>query len=115
MPAFEHVLKLLAIGALAATFGGWGLARELRRRGLRWTWASLGFPADLLLAGHEVFVFWPVFWACALACAIGGHWHHLDLTYGADVSRGPASRLRACRHEQLVERLASGYQTCRVV
>jgi hypothetical protein len=38
---------------------------------------------------------------------IGGH--------RRNVSRAPASRLRACRNEQLVERLASGYQTCRVV
>ena len=38
---------------------------------------------------------------------IGGH--------RRNVSRVPASRLRACRHEQLAERLASGYQTCRVV
>jgi hypothetical protein len=38
---------------------------------------------------------------------IGGH--------RRNVSRVPASRLRACRNEQLVERLASGYQTCRII
>ncbi|MGA2455862.1 MAG: hypothetical protein ABSG93_20360 [Solirubrobacteraceae bacterium] len=38
---------------------------------------------------------------------IGGH--------RRNVSRVPASRLGACRDEQLTERLASGYQTCCVV
>jgi len=38
---------------------------------------------------------------------VGGH--------RRNVSRDPASRLRACRNEQLVERLAGGYQTCCVV
>src|ERR1700691_851325 len=80
----EHVLMLLAIGCLAASFGGWALARMLRQRGLRWTWAILGFPLALLLAGHDPLVFWPILWGCVLACAIGGHWHHLDITYGAD-------------------------------
>jgi conjugal transfer pilus assembly protein TraD len=84
MPAFEHVLKVLAIGCVAATFGGWALAHALRQRSLRWTWAALGFPVSLLLVGDDPLVFWPVFWACLLACALGGHWHHLDLTYGAD-------------------------------
>jgi conjugal transfer pilus assembly protein TraD len=93
MSAFEHVLKLLAIGCVAATFGGWLLARVLRQRGLRWTWASLGFPAVLLLVGHDPLVFWPVFWACLLACALGGHWHHLDLTYGADHAEAAHNRL----------------------
>jgi conjugal transfer pilus assembly protein TraD len=93
MSAFEHVLKVLAIGCVAATSGGWALARALRQRGLRWTWASLGFPAALLLAGHDPLVFWPVFWACLLACALGGHWHHLDLTYGADHAEAAHNRV----------------------
>ena len=38
---------------------------------------------------------------------IGGH--------GRNVSRVPASRLRSCGHEQLTERLASAYQTRRVI
>ena len=88
----EHVLKLLAIGCLAATFSGWALARTLRRHGLRWTWASLGFSV-LSLFGRDPFVFWPVFWACALACVLGCHWHRLDLSYGADHAEDARSRL----------------------
>jgi conjugal transfer pilus assembly protein TraD len=93
MPAFEHVLKLLAIGAVAAAFGGWLLARGLRRRGLRWTWAAFGFPVALLIAGHSPFVFWPIFWVCLLACAMGWQWHRWDLTYGADHAELAHSRL----------------------
>jgi hypothetical protein len=89
----EHVLKLLAIGCLAATFGGWALARMLRKRGLRWTWASLGFPMALLLAGHDPLVFWPILWGCVLACAIGGRWHRLDITFGADHAEIARSRI----------------------
>jgi hypothetical protein len=89
----EHVLKLLAIGCLAATFGGWALARVLRQRGLRWTWAALGVPVALLLAGHDPIVFWPILWGCVLACAIGGHWHHLDINYGADHAEIARSRI----------------------
>ena len=42
----------------------------------------------------------------------------IDIWIGAhcrNVSRAPASRLRACRHEQLAERLACAYQPRRVV
>jgi hypothetical protein len=93
MSAFEHVLKLLAIGLIAATFGGWALARTLRRRGLRWTWASLGFPVALLLTGQDPLVLWPVLWACLLATALGGHWHHLDIMTGADHAEAARNRL----------------------
>ncbi len=94
MSVFEHALKLVAVGCLVAAFGGWALARALRGRGLRWTWASLGLPAALLVAGHDPLVFWPVLWGCLLACAIGGHWQHLDVTYGADHAEAANNRLR---------------------
>jgi conjugal transfer pilus assembly protein TraD len=93
MSVVEHVLKLVAIGCVASAFAGWALARELRRRGLRWTWATPGFPAAFLLVGHDPLVFWPVFWGCALACALGAHWHHLDLTHGADHAELAHNRL----------------------
>jgi conjugal transfer pilus assembly protein TraD len=93
MPAFEHALKLVAIGCLAAAFGGWALARTLRARGLRWTWASLGIPAAAQLTGKDPLTFWPIFWGCLLACALGAHWHHLDLTYGADQAEAAHNRL----------------------
>jgi type IV secretory pathway TraG/TraD family ATPase VirD4 len=93
MSVVEHVLKLVAIGCLAAAFGGWALARELRRRSLRWTWASPGLAVAFLVLGHDPLLFWPVFWGCALACALGAHWHHLDLTYGADHAELAHSRL----------------------
>jgi conjugal transfer pilus assembly protein TraD len=90
----EHVLKLLAIGCLAAAFGGWALARTLRGRGLRWTWAALGFPVALLLSGgRDPLVFWPIVWGCVLACVIGWHWHHLDITDGADHAEIAHSRI----------------------
>jgi Type IV secretory system Conjugative DNA transfer len=89
----EHVLMVLAVVCIAAVFGGWVLARELRRRGLRWTWAALGFPVALLVAGHNPLVFWPIFWGCVSACAIGGHWHHLDITYGADHAQAAHDRI----------------------
>jgi conjugal transfer pilus assembly protein TraD len=38
-------------------------------------------------------LFWPVFWGCALACALGAHWHHLDLTHGADLAELAHSRV----------------------
>ncbi len=93
MSAIEHVLKLLAIGAVATVFAGYALARVLRRRGLRWTWASLGLPVGLLFSGGSPLVFWPIFWACALACAIGAHWHHIDLDHGADHAENAQSRI----------------------
>lgn len=93
MSVVEHALKLLALGCGAATFGGWVLAWELRRRGLRWTWAVPGFPAAFLLAGHDPLLLWPIFWACAVACALGAHWHHLDLVHGADHAEIAHSRL----------------------
>jgi conjugal transfer pilus assembly protein TraD len=93
MPALEHLVRDLAIGCVAATLGGWAIARILRGRGLRWTWAALGFPMALLLAGHNPLVFWPILWGCVLACAMGGHWHHLDITYGADHAETARNRI----------------------
>jgi conjugal transfer pilus assembly protein TraD len=110
MAGFEHVLKLLAAGALVAVFGGWGLARWLRRRGLQWTWAALGFPAAVIFGGHDAFVFWPIFWACALACAIGWNWHHRDIQEGADHAEMARNRLgmvaavRRWRERQAIRR-----------
>jgi hypothetical protein len=53
---------------------------------------DLGVVA-LLLTGHDPLLFWPVFWACLLACGLGGHWHHLDLTYGADHAEAAHNRV----------------------
>lgn len=110
MPGFEHVLEGLAVGCLAAVGGGWFLARVLRARGLRWTWASLGFPVVLLAARGDPWVFWPVFWACALACALGAHWHHTDVLRGADQAEIAHSRVgvldaaRRWSHLQAIKR-----------
>jgi conjugal transfer pilus assembly protein TraD len=93
MRAVEHLLKLLALGSLATVFAGYALARGLRRQGLRWTWAALGFPPALVFEGAHPLVFWPIFWACLLACVIGAHWHHLDIEDGADHAEHAARRI----------------------
>jgi conjugal transfer pilus assembly protein TraD len=93
MQVFEHALRGLALGALVVVAGGWALARVLRRRGLRWTWAALGFPVGLLLWNVSTLVGVGLWGVCLLACMLGGHWHHLDLTYGADHAEAARSRL----------------------
>ncbi len=88
-----HVTLGLVIGLV--------LAGEMRRRGLRWTWAA-GALALVVLA-------WPLFGGYALAvgsatlCAAvrGRRWHREDLLSGADLAeiaacrRGPMQALRS--------------------
>lgn len=94
MSELQRGLQLLAIGAVAAVFGGWLLARVLRTFGLRWTWAALGFPLVLpLSAAQDPLLFWPVFIGCAFACAVGAHWHSLDVNIGADRAEAANGRI----------------------
>jgi type IV secretory pathway TraG/TraD family ATPase VirD4 len=93
MYVLEDALKGLAIGSVIVVAGGWALARMLRGRGLRWTWASLGLPAGFLLHSASPLIVLVVWGVCLLACALGSHWHHLDLTYGADHAEAAHNRL----------------------
>ncbi|HTA33716.1 MAG TPA: type IV secretion system DNA-binding domain-containing protein [Solirubrobacteraceae bacterium] len=93
MQVFEDALRGLALGAILVVAGGWALARVLRRRGLRWTWASLGFPVGLLLWNIATLVAVALWGVCLLACMLGAHWHHLDLTYGADHAEAAHNRV----------------------
>lgn len=46
---FEHALQDLAILLISALFAGHMLARMIRRRRLRWTWALAAFLVGWLL------------------------------------------------------------------
>jgi hypothetical protein len=106
---FEHALKLMGVGAVLAVLGGFALATFLRRRGLRWSWAALGFPVTYLLLGHHLIVL-PIWGACLLACLLGAAWHHEDLDHGADFAEAARARLgigdaiRRHRHRREIER-----------
>jgi conjugal transfer pilus assembly protein TraD len=93
MPVFEHVLETLAIAAVAVVAGGVLLALLLRRQGLRWTWAALGFPAGSVIFGGNPPVFLCSWAVTLLACVLGAVWHRGDLATGADIADHAHSRL----------------------
>lgn len=93
MHVFEDALRSLALGAVILVAGGWAFARVLRQRGLRWTWASLGFPVGVVLWNAAPLVAFGLWGVCLLACVLGAHWHHLDLTYGADHAEAAHNRV----------------------
>jgi len=92
MPSIEHTLEVLAIAVVVVVVGGFATAHVLRRRGLRWTWASLGFPLGLLLLHGAPLIALPLWGACLLACVLGAHWHHEDLEHGADFAEAARAR-----------------------
>jgi hypothetical protein len=93
MPSIEHGLKLLGVGAVLVFLGGFMLASALRKRGLRWTWASLGFPGAYLILGPRNLYVLPLWGACVLACLLGAGWHNKDLDHGADFAEAARARL----------------------
>jgi hypothetical protein len=93
MPSIEHALEVLAIGVAVIVVGGFATAQLLRRRDLRWTWASLGFPLGLLLLHGSPLIALPLWGMCLLACVLGAHWHHEDLEHGADFAEAARARL----------------------
>jgi hypothetical protein len=93
MPSIEHGLKLLGIGAIVVFLGGFMLASYLRKRRLRWTWASLGFPGAYILLGPKNLYILPLWGACLVACLLGAGWHNKDLDHGADFAEAARARL----------------------
>jgi conjugal transfer pilus assembly protein TraD len=93
MAVFEHVLETLAIAAVAVVAGGVLVAVALRRQGLGWTWAALGFPAGSLLFGGNPPVFLCSWAITLLACVLGAVWHRGDLATGADIADHAHARL----------------------
>jgi conjugal transfer pilus assembly protein TraD len=93
MAVFEHVLETLALAAVAVVAGGVLLALVLRRQGLRWTWAALGFPAGSLIFGGNPPVFLCSWAIILLACVLGAVWHRGDLANGADIADHAHRRL----------------------
>lgn len=93
MAVFEHVLEMLALAAVAVVACGVLFALLLRRRGLGWTWAALGFPAGSLIFGGNPPVFLCAWAITLLACVLGAVWHRGDLANGADIADHAHSRL----------------------
>jgi conjugal transfer pilus assembly protein TraD len=85
--------EILVIAAVVIVVGGFATAQVLRRRGLRWTWASLGFPLGLLLLHLSPEIALPLWGVSLLACVLGAHWHHEDLEHGADFAEAARARL----------------------
>jgi hypothetical protein len=92
VPKFEHVVELLGVGALVTAPGGYLLATLVRRRGLSWTWATLGLPVAYLTLGSRLFAL-PIYAACLLACVLGAAWHEQDLEHGADIAEAARARM----------------------
>lgn len=101
MSIVEHLFEVLALGTGLVLVGGVMLARMLRSRGLRWTWAALGFPAAFLLLSISGLLALVSFAVAGLGCALGASWHHQDITDGADLAEIARARLgvfQALRH-----------------
>ncbi len=87
----------VAIGVLLGLL----IARVMRRRHLRWTWAASA--TAVLLPAHTAFAGWVSTLATAALCATvrGRHWHIEDLMAGGDLAeiaaerRGPLDALQA--------------------
>jgi len=92
MPKFEHVVEMLGVGALVTVPAGYLLASFLRKRGLNWTWASLGFPSTYLVIGNRLLAL-PIYGTCLLACMLGAAWHFQDLDHGADIAEEARRRM----------------------
>jgi hypothetical protein len=93
MFSIEHALEVLAIGVGVVVVGGYATARVLLGQGLRWTWASLGFPLGLLLLHGSPKIALPLWGVSLLAFVLGAHWHHEDLEHGADFAEAARARL----------------------
>jgi conjugal transfer pilus assembly protein TraD len=89
----ERLFEALAVGAGVIIAGSIGLAVVLRRRGLRWTWALLGFPAGLLLWKIDNLFGLASYGVAGLASMLGASWHHSDLAHGADYAEAAHERL----------------------
>jgi conjugal transfer pilus assembly protein TraD len=89
----ERLFEGLALTAGVIAGGGVTLAVVLRKRGLRWTWALLGFPAGLLLWPFGALLGLAAFVLAGLASILGASWHHSDLAHGADFAEAAQERL----------------------
>jgi hypothetical protein len=86
-------LEELFVGAIAVFVGGRVVASVLRRRGLRWTWALLGFPVGYVLFAGNALYEWSICGAAAVACWIGASWQDSDIAHGADLAEAARARL----------------------
>jgi conjugal transfer pilus assembly protein TraD len=110
MRVLEHGIEFLLFAVCFVIVGGHLLARTLRKRHLRWTWALLGLPAGVFVMAVSPWFAWPVWLAAVRACFIGGHWHREDLEHGADRAEIARARLGVRdliarrRHERAIAR-----------
>jgi hypothetical protein len=93
MSIIEHLLVALTIGVATIIGGAVALALELRRRGLRWTWAALGLPVGLVLWHLNGLLGAVSMIVSMLGGALGASWHHSDLARGADYAQAAHTRL----------------------
>ena len=82
----------LTVGLLAGSI----LARAMRRRHLRWTWAASLLVLPVL--GHPILDGWSATVGVAALCATvrGRHWHGEDLLTGGDLAKIAAGRRGPC-------------------
>jgi conjugal transfer pilus assembly protein TraD len=89
---FEHVARALGVGALLVLLGGYLLARLLRARRLRASWALLA-AAPVYLALQISRLGLALEAMLLLAYSLGASWQRADLDRGADYAEGARARL----------------------
>jgi hypothetical protein len=89
MAHFEHLARVLGLGALLVLLGGYLLARLLRRYHLRASWAALALPLSYLAFGLGSLGLL-VCGVLLLGCSLSASWQRQDLDRGADYAEAAA-------------------------